>query len=246
MEVIGHAQRAETLLEVVDLSVSYGPIGAVRSVSLTVAKGEIVSLIGANGAGKTSTLRAISGMHRASKGTVRFAGTDVSTLPSHRLVPLGIVHAPEGRGIFLNMTVDENLELGAYLRKDKDGIRRDRQYCFGLFPVLEQRARQSAGTLSGGEQQMLAIARALMAQPKLLLLDEPSLGLAPQVIERIFATLEEINARGVSVLLVEQNAHLALSLAHHAYVMETGELVMQGPGKELLRHPRVKSAYLGE
>jgi branched-chain amino acid transport system ATP-binding protein len=246
MQIVGKVERAETLLDVEDLGVNYGPIAAVRSVSLSVCKGEIVSLIGANGAGKTSTLRAISGMLPPARGKVRFAGKDVGHLPSHRLVPLGIVHAPEGRGIFSNMTVDENLALGAYLRKDTDGIRRDRQYVMGLFPVLGQRARQLAGTLSGGEQQMLAIARALMAQPRLLLLDEPSLGLAPQVIERIFETLKEINARGVSVLLVEQNAHLGLSLSHYAYVMETGELVMAGPGAELLCHPRVKSAYLGE
>jgi branched-chain amino acid transport system ATP-binding protein len=235
MEVLAAAvSRSEPLLDVRELTVSYGPIAAVRGVSLVVGQGEIVSLIGANGAGKTSTLRAISGMHRAQAGQVRFAGQDVSALPSHKLVPL------------LNMSVDENLSLGAYLRTDAAAVKRDREYCFELFPVLKERARQSAGTLSGGEQQMLAISRALMSKPRLLLLDEPSLGLAPQIIERIFDTLKEINARGVSVLLVEQNAHLALSLAHYAYVMESGELVMAGAGAELLQHPRVKSAYLGE
>jgi branched-chain amino acid transport system ATP-binding protein len=234
------------LLRVQDLAVNYGAISAIRGVSLDVGRGEIVALIGANGAGKTSTLRAISGMHRAARGSVQFAGQDVTALPSHRLVPLGIVHAPEGRGIFLNMTVQENLELGAYLRRDKAAIARDQQYCFELFPVLSERAKQSAGTLSGGEQQMLAISRALMSEPRLLLLDEPSLGLAPQVIERIFDTLGAINDRGVSILLVEQNAYLALSRAHYGYVMETGELVLAGAGAQLLAHPRVKSAYLGE
>ncbi|HEX2731669.1 MAG TPA: ABC transporter ATP-binding protein [Polyangiaceae bacterium] len=234
------------MLEVQDLAVSYGGISALRGISLTVGEGEIVSLVGANGAGKSSTLRAISGMLRVARGKIRFAGKDTTDWPSHRLVPLGLVHAPEGRGIFLNMSVRENLELGAYLRRDAREIQADQQYCFDLFPVLSQRISQPAGTLSGGEQQMLAISRALMSRPKLLLLDEPSLGLAPQVIERIFETIAEVNKRGVSVLLVEQNAQLALSAAHYAYVLETGELAMAGGGADLLAHPAVKRAYLGE
>jgi branched-chain amino acid transport system ATP-binding protein len=206
----------------------------------------VVALIGANGAGKTSTLRAVSGLLKPAGGTITLRGENVVGLKANQLVPKGLAHAPEGRGIFPNLTVLENLELGAYLRRDKDGIAKDLARCFGLFPVLEERRGQLAGTLSGGEQQMLAISRALMSKPTLLLLDEPSLGLAPQVTQTIFRILREVNAQGVSILLVEQNAHLALELAHWAYVLETGELVMEGTGKALLASEDIRKAYLGE
>ena len=235
-----------TVLEVKDLRVHYGAIEALRGISLEVGAGQVVALIGANGAGKTTTLRAVSKMIRPSGGSVTFQGQDVTGLPSHRLVALGMAHAPEGRGIFLNLTVRENVELGAYLRDDRAGIDADAQRAYGLFPILAERGAQVAGTPSGGEQQMLAVARALMSRPKLLLLDEPSLGLAPQVVERIFGVLREVNESGVALLLVEQNAHKALQLAHRAYVLETGEIVMTGTGRELLASPEVRRAYLGE
>jgi branched-chain amino acid transport system ATP-binding protein len=236
----------EALLSVEDLRVSYGAIQALRGISLELRKGEVVALIGGNGAGKTSTLRAVSGMLRPVGGRVVLEGKDITGTKSHLLVPKGMAHAPEGRGIFLNLTVEENLSLGAYLRTDRAEIEKDRAYCFGLFPRIGERLRQVAGTLSGGEQQMLAISRALMSRPRLLLLDEPSLGLAPQVVETIFRILREVNGRGVSILLVEQNAHLALHLAHRGYVLETGEIVMTGTGKELLASPEIRRAYLGE
>ncbi len=239
-------EAAGVLLSVKDLEVHYGAIQALRGVSLVVPQGEVVALIGANGAGKTSTLRAISGMLKPRAGRIRLGEQDIQGLRSNLLVPKGMAHAPEGRGIFLNLTVMENLELGAYLRRDTDGIKQDLEYVFGLFPRLRERMRQQSGTLSGGEQQMLSISRALMSRPKLLLLDEPSLGLAPQVVETIFRILREVNARGVSILLVEQNAHLALNLAHYGYVLETGEVVMQGQGKTLLAAPEIRKAYLGE
>jgi len=235
-----------TILEVKDLQVFYGAIQALRGISIEVPAGQVVALIGANGAGKTTTLRAISKMLRPSTGSLRFLGEDVTRLASHELVARGMAHAPEGRGIFLNLTVRENLDLGAYLRRDKDAIARDTERVFGLFPILAERRSQVAGTLSGGEQQMLAVGRALMSSPKLMLLDEPSLGLAPQVVERIFAVLREVNDAGVALLLVEQNAHKALQLAHRAYVLETGNVVMTGTGKELLASPEVRKAYLGE
>ncbi len=234
------------ILEVKDLRVHYGAIEALRGVSLEVSQGQVVALIGANGAGKTTTLRAVSKMLKPSAGAVRFQGEDVTRLPSHALVARGMAHAPEGRGIFLNLTVRENLDLGAYLRTDRAGIAQDAERAFTLFPILAERRGQVAGTLSGGEQQMLAVARALMSRPKLMLLDEPSLGLAPQVVERIFGVLREVNASGVALLLVEQNAHKALQLAHRAYVLETGNVVMTGTGKELLASPEVRKAYLGE
>lgn len=247
-ELISLGERAprEPLLEATGLVVSYGAITALKGVSLSVGKGEVVALIGANGAGKTSTLRAISGMLKPVKGALRLNGENVFGLKAHVMVPRGLAHAPEGRGIFPNMTVEENLLLGAFLRRDEAEIEKDARWCFGMFPVLEERRKQMAGTLSGGEQQMLAISRALMSRPKLLLLDEPSLGLAPQVTQRIFKILKDINAQGVSILLVEQNAHLALGLAHYAYVLETGEVVMRGLGRELLQSPDVRRAYLGE
>jgi branched-chain amino acid transport system ATP-binding protein len=234
------------ILEVDGLTVHYGAIQALRGVSLRVPAGNVVALIGANGAGKTTTLRAISRMLRPSGGTVRFAGEDVTRLPSHRIVARGMAHAPEGRGIFLNLTVQENLDLGAYLRRDRAGIASDLERVLSLFPILGERRSQVGGTLSGGEQQMLAVARALMSRPRLLLLDEPSLGLAPQIVERIFSVLREVNESGVALLLVEQNAHKALQLAQRAYVLETGNVVMEGTGKELLASPAVRKAYLGE
>jgi branched-chain amino acid transport system ATP-binding protein len=216
-------------------------------VSLAVEEGQVVALIGANGAGKTTTLRAVSGMVKAKKGSkVLLRGQEITRAKPNALVAQGLAHAPEGRGIFLNLTVRENLDLGAYLRRDADGIAADREKAFTLFPILRERATMPAGTLSGGEQQMLCISRALMSRPRLLLLDEPSLGLAPQVTQTIFRTLAEVNKQGVSLLLVEQNAALALQLAHRAYVLETGQITMSGTGRELLDSPEVRKAYLGE
>ena len=237
---------SEPVLAVKDLQVYYGAIHALRGVSLEVPDGQVVALIGANGAGKTTTLRAITRMIRSSAGSVRFRGEEITRLQSHDVVARGLAHAPEGRGIFLNLTVRENLELGGFLRTDKDGVAADLEKSFALFPILKERIDQVAGTLSGGEQQMLAVARALMSRPRLLLLDEPSLGLAPQVVERIFQVLRDVSAQGVSLLLVEQNAHKALQIAHQAYVLETGEVVMKGTGRELLASPEVRRAYLGE
>jgi branched-chain amino acid transport system ATP-binding protein len=244
--VLGHRQSREPLLTVERLALNYGAITALRGVDLSVGKGEVVALIGANGAGKSSTLRAISGMVKTAGGSIQLDGADITDVKAHLLVPKGMAHAPEGRGIFLNLTVEENLDLGAYLRRDRAEIAADREQSFTLFPRLRERRKQTAGTLSGGEQQMLSIARALMSRPRLLLLDEPSLGLAPQVIEAIFRTLKDVNARGVSVLLVEQNAHLALSFAHYGYVLETGTVVMEGSGAALLASPEIRRAYLGE
>jgi branched-chain amino acid transport system ATP-binding protein len=246
LKVLGSRAAREHLLEVEGLHVAYGAIQALRGVTLTVGKGEVVALIGANGAGKTSALRAISGMLKPSAGRIQLQSEDVTGTKANELVPKGMAHAPEGRGIFLNLTVQDNLDLGAYLRTVRSEIERDLEYCFELFPVLRERRKQLCATLSGGEQQMLSISRALMSRPKLLLLDEPSLGLAPQLVEAIFRTLGEVNAQGVSILLVEQNAHLALKLAHYGYVLETGEVVMAGPGTELLASPEVRKAYLGE
>jgi len=237
---------AEVLLECKDLHVSYGAIKAVRGVSLSVRKGEVVALIGRNGAGKTSLLRAVSGMLRPVGGRISLEGQDITGTPSHLLVARGMAHAPEGRGIFPNLTVEENLGLGAWLRTDADGVAADEAWVLSLFPRLKERWKAAAGTLSGGEQQMLAISRALMSRPRLLLLDEPSLGLAPQVIQLIFRILADVHQKGVSILLVEQNAHLALNLAGHAYVLETGEVAMEGTGKALLASEDVRRAYLGE
>jgi branched-chain amino acid transport system ATP-binding protein len=246
VKVLGARKEFAPLLTVDGVKVSYGAIQALRGVTLKVGKGEVVALIGANGAGKTSTLRAVSGMLKPVGGRISFGGEDTTGAKAHTLVPRGMAHAPEGRGIFPNLTVLENLELGAYLRSDADGIAADLEKSYGLFPKLKERRKQLAGTLSGGEQQMLAIARALLSRPKLLLLDEPSLGLAPQVTETIFRNLRDVNAAGVSILLVEQNAHLALNFAHYGYVLETGEVVMEGPGKALLESPEIRKAYLGE
>ncbi|HEY2028614.1 MAG TPA: ABC transporter ATP-binding protein [Myxococcales bacterium] len=234
------------MLELAGVDVHYGAIHALRQVSFQVTEGEIVTLIGANGAGKTTTLRAVSGMLKPSKGTIRYQNDEIAGLKPHKLVARGLCHAPEGRGIFPNLSVTENLRLGAFLRRDSAGIAQDEERGFSLFPRLKERRSQAAGTLSGGEQQMLAIARALMAKPKLLLLDEPSLGLAPQVVEKIFSIIQEINKAGVTILLVEQNAHLALGIAHQAYVLETGSVVQSGTGAALLKSPEIRKAYLGE
>ena len=237
---------ADALLELTNVDVHYGAIHALRGVSVRVGQGEIVTLIGANGAGKTTTLRAVSGMLKPSAGQIRYQGAEIGGLKPHKLVARGLCHAPEGRGIFPNLTILENLKLGAFLRRDTAEIAKDLEHGFTLFPRLRERAAQMAGTLSGGEQQMLAIARALMARPRLLLLDEPSLGLAPQVVETIFNIIQEINKAGVTILLVEQNAHLALGIANHGYVLETGSVVQTGTGAELLKSPEIRKAYLGE
>jgi branched-chain amino acid transport system ATP-binding protein len=234
------------LLAVDNLHVSYGAIVALHGVSLQIERGEIVTLIGANGAGKTTLLRTISGLIRPTEGTVRWEdGRELQRLRADEIVRVGISHVPEGRQIFANMTVRENLNLGAYQRTDKAGIRGDVERCYSLFPVLAERREQRAGTLSGGEQQMLAIGRAMMARPTLLLLDEPSLGLAPLIVRKIFQIIREINAEGTTVFLVEQNANMALGVAQRAYVIQSGSIIKSGPAAELLADPDVKAAYLG-
>jgi branched-chain amino acid transport system ATP-binding protein len=233
-------------LEIKDLHVHYGKIEAIKGISVVVNEGEIVTLIGANGAGKTTTLKTISGLRPVSSGSIVFDGKDISKLPAHDRVRLGISQAPEGRGIFPGMTVLENLEMGKYHLKMKSAeINEDLEKIYSLFPRLKERASQAGGTLSGGEQQMLAIGRALMARPRVLLLDEPSMGLAPQMIANIFRIITEINKQGVTILLVEQNAQQALSRAHRAYVLETGSITKEAIAKDLLNDPHVKSAYLG-
>jgi branched-chain amino acid transport system ATP-binding protein len=234
-----------TLLELDDVSVHYGRIRAVAGLSFTVAKGEIVALIGANGAGKSTTMRAISGIRPVSAGRIVFDGEEITRLRADLRVVRGISQVPEGRGVFPGMTVAENLDMGAYARKDRRNLQGDLDRVFDLFPRLRERRGQAGGTLSGGEQQMLAIGRALMAKPKLLLLDEPSMGLAPQFIQQIFRIITEINEQGTTVLLVEQNAQQALSRADRAYVLETGQITKTGTGRELLADPSVKEAYLG-
>lgn len=234
------------MLEVTNLHVNYGAIRALHGVSLRVERGEIVTLIGSNGAGKTTTLRAISGLVR-SEGEITYEGRNIRGMEPHDIVRLGLVQSPEGRGIFSNMTVEENLSLGAFARpaRDRKAIAADHARSLELFPRLKERLRQNAGTLSGGEQQMLAMARALMASPRLLLLDEPSLGLAPQVVQLIFKIIREINAAGTTILLVEQNAHMALRVAHRAYVLEVGRISMEGSAADLARSDEVRKAYLG-
>lgn len=234
------------LLELRDVRAKYGAIEALKGISLTVEAGEIVTLIGANGAGKTTTLTSISGLHKPSSGQVLFDGKDLVTVAPHDIVRLGLVHSPEGRRVFARMTVAENLEMGAYTRSDKTGIQADFERVYELFPVLRERKLQPAGTLSGGEQQMLAVGRAMMTKPRLLLLDEPSLGLAPLIVARIFQVIQALNQQGVTILLVEQNARMALKIAHRAYVLETGEVTMTGPAADVLADPRVQAAYLGE
>ena len=234
------------ILEVNDLNVYYGAIHAIKNISFEIKKGEIVTLIGANGAGKTSTLHAVSGLLPLKSGEVSLNGVNVTGVEAHKLVTQGMAHVPEGRRIFTDLTVLENLEMGAYTRNDKNGINEDEEKMFLLFPRLAERKKQLAGTMSGGEQQMLAIARALMSKPSILLMDEPSMGLAPILVQEIFKIIERINKEeGVTILLVEQNAHMALSIANRAYVLETGEIIKEGNGIELLDDPDIKKAYLG-
>ena len=234
------------MLQVSDLTVSYGAVAAVSGVSLRVEAGTIVTLIGGNGAGKTTTLRALSGLLRPQRGQITFLGEDITARPAHKIVARGLCHVPEGRMVFANLTVEENLAMGAYLQTDRKVVKKNRDYVLGIFPRLQERLAQAAGTLSGGEQQMLAIGRALMGSPKFLMLDEPSLGLAPRLISLIFEKIVEISReQGITILLVEQNAHLALEISHYAYVLETGRVALEGPSRELRDHPLLKAAYLG-
>ena len=234
------------LLQLASVRAGYGAIEVLKGISLEVCEGEIVTIIGANGAGKTTTLMCISGINRPSAGQISFDGRDVGGLAPHEIVRLRLAQSPEGRKIFPRLTVLENLELGAITRRDAAGVRRDLDHVYTLFPILRERAKQAGGTLSGGEQQMLAVARALMARPKLLLLDEPSLGLAPLIVAKIFEVIRQLNSEGIAVLLVEQNARMALKLAHRGYVLETGSITISGPASDLLNDQRVKDAYLGE
>jgi branched-chain amino acid transport system ATP-binding protein len=236
---------AEEMLKVRDLKVHYGAIQALKGISFEVAKGEIITLIGSNGAGKSTTLNGISNVVKKSGGKVEFKGQDVSAMAPDRLVASGLVQVPEGRRIFANLSVRDNLEMGAYTRKDRQGIRDDLDMVYGIFPRLRERAKQIAGTLSGGEQQMLAMGRALMSKPALLLMDEPSMGLAPILVDEIFAVIRRINQAGTTILLVEQNAYKALSVAARAYILETGNVVKSGPVAELMKDDSVKTAYLG-
>ncbi len=240
------AAGREPMLTVDDIHVFYGNIAAVKGISLTVYPGEIVTLIGGNGAGKSTTMRAISGLIRPKRGDIHFEGNKVSGLKGHEVAARGIAQSPEGRRIFPRMTVTENLELGAYMRNDKAEIAADMERVFDLFPRLKERVTQKSGTLSGGEQQMLAMGRALMAQPRLLLLDEPSMGLAPVLVDVVFDTIRKVNDQGTTVLLVEQNALVALNIADHGYVLETGLITLEGPAKELAHNDEVRKAYLGE
>ncbi|HBK52776.1 MAG TPA: ABC transporter ATP-binding protein [Syntrophomonas wolfei] len=233
------------MLEVKGIDVYYGAIHALKGLSLEVEEGSTVTLIGANGAGKTTTLKSISGLLRLRNGAIMFKGSDISKVAPEKIVGLGISQVPEGRRVFSTMTVLENLEMGAYLRKDKKGIESDLENVFTRFPRLKERRKQTAGTLSGGEQQMLAIGRALMARPELMLMDEPSMGLAPLLVKEIFEIIKDINARGTTILLVEQNANMALSIANRAYVIETGEIVLEGTAEQLINSEEVKKAYLG-
>lgn len=233
------------MLKVEEIEVYYGAIHALRKLSLEVEQGSIVTLIGANGAGKTTTLKTISGILRPKNGSVLFKGKDITKVAPEKIVSLGLSHVPEGRRVFTTMSVMENLEMGAYLRSDKKEIARDMENVYARFPRLRERSKQLAGTLSGGEQQMLAIGRALMARPELLLMDEPSMGLAPLLVKEIFEIIKDINSRGTTILLVEQNANMALSIADKAYVIETGEIVLQGSADQLLKSEDVKKAYLG-
>jgi len=234
------------MLNLENVSVNYGAIEALTGISMHVDQGEVVTLIGANGAGKTTTLRTITGLLQPREGSIKFEGEEIGGRPTHRLVARGISMSPEGRGVFANLSVRENLQMGAYLKKNKAEITEDMDRAFQMFPRLKERESQKAGTLSGGEQQMLAIGRALMSRPRLLLLDEPSLGLAPLVVHTIFEAIDEIRGKGTTILLVEQNAHAALGHSDRAYVLETGRIVMEGPSKELAADPRIKEAYLGE
>ncbi len=234
------------MLEILDLRVSYGAIKAVDGLSLSVPAGQVVALLGANGSGKTTTIKAITGLARPTSGRILFGGREIQGRPTHEIIRAGIAVVPEGRLVFANLTVYENLLLGAHFRRDQAALIRDLEWLYTIFPRLAQRRDQPAGTLSGGEQQMLALGRALMSKPRLLLLDEPSLGLAPLLVKEVFKTIGEINRQGVTILLVEQNAMAALRLADYAYILETGRLALEGSGPELLEHPYLKEAYLGE
>jgi branched-chain amino acid transport system ATP-binding protein len=234
------------MLTIENISVNYGAIEALTDISLHVGQGEVVTLIGANGAGKTTTLRTITGLLEPTEGRIIFEGEEIQGVATHRLVARGISMSPEGRGVFANLSVRENLQMGAYLKKNRSEIAEDMEHAFQMFPRLKERESQKAGTLSGGEQQMLAMSRALMSRPRLLLLDEPSLGLAPLVVHTIFEAIEDIRSKGTTILLVEQNAHAALKHSDRAYVLETGKIVMEGPSRELAADPRIKEAYLGE
>ena len=234
------------MLTLTNVSVSYGAIEALRGISMHVEKGEVVTLIGANGAGKTTTLRTITGLLEPTEGTITFEGEEIGGKPTHKLVARGISMSPEGRGVFANLSVRENLNMGAYLQKNRSQIAGDMAKVFEMFTRLKEREHQKAGTLSGGEQQMLAMGRAMMSRPRLLLLDEPSLGLAPLVVHTIFEAIDEIRSKGTTILLVEQNAHAALHHSDRAYVLETGSITMEGPSKDLANDPRIREAYLGE
>ena len=234
------------MLKVKGLQVNYGGIQAVKGVDLEVGQGELVTLIGANGAGKTTTMKAITGLKPFSAGDIEYMGQSIKGVPTHELLKRGLAMVPEGRGIFARMSILENMQMGAYLRNDNDGIQKDTERMFGFFPRLKERASQYAGTLSGGEQQMLAMARALLSRPKLLLLDEPSMGLSPIMVEKIFEVVREISSEGLTVLLVEQNARLALQAANRGYVMDSGTVTMSGDAKVMLDDPKVRAAYLGE
>jgi len=234
------------MLELKDVVVNYGSIAALHGISISIEQGSIVTLVGANGAGKTTTLRTISGVVRAKSGSITFEGEDIADLPPHRIVSRGLAHSPEGRMVFSNLTVMENLRMGSYLRKDKAGIAKDLTYVFSIFPRLKERERQTAGTLSGGEQQMLAIGRALMSKPKCLMLDEPSLGIAPILVQTIFEKIVEVNRElGLTILLVEQNANLALEVSHRGYVLETGRITLSDTAEALRTNPQVRECYLG-
>lgn len=237
--------NSKVILELKNINTFYGPIHAIKNLNMEVQQGEIVTLIGSNGAGKTTTLHTVSGLIKPASGEIIFDGKTIQNLPAHKITALGLAQSPEGRLIFTNLTVKENLEMGAYLRNDSAGIATDLQFVYGLFPILKERSAQLAQTLSGGEQQMLAIARAYMSKPKLLLLDEPSLGIAPILVKTIFGAIREINKLGMSILLVEQNAVLALRLSHRAYVLTNGVITLQGLAKDLLENPEIKKAYLG-
>jgi len=237
--------RNNILLEITDLSVSYGVIAALQGISLKVCGGEIVALIGANGAGKSTALKTISGLIRADEGSINYSNRSIANLPPHKIAGLGIAHVPEGRKPFANLSVYENLRLGAFRYNDRDQIQQNMNRVFKSFPRLKERLRQPAGTLSGGELQMLAMGRGLMSKPELLMLDEPSMGLSPILVNEIFAIIREINQQGTSILLVEQNAHKALSIAQHAYVLETGRIIQEGSGRELHENQTVREAYLG-
>lgn len=235
----------QKILELKDVSTSYGQINAIKNISLDIFKGEIVTLLGSNGAGKTTSLHTISGLLQPKNGQILFKNQPISHLPPHKITGLGLAQSPEGRQIFANLTIKENLEMGAYLRKDHQQIQDDLNFVYDLFPKLRERSGQLAQTLSGGEQQMLAISRAYMSKPELLLLDEPSLGIAPILVSSIFKAIKEINSKGMSILLVEQNAYLALNISHRAYVLKNGEIALQGLSSELLSNPEIKKAYLG-